>query len=239
MDNSSHLRRDLLALADPEKAKILQGFFKTGIGTYGEGDCFVGITVPKIRSFAKKVGRIPLSDLEPLFQDNIHECRLFVLLNLVEQFRVSKNEDERKALYEFYLSNTGFINNWDLVDLSAYQIVGMYLRQKDRAPLYRLAKSSSIWEQRIAIVGTWKYIREKDFQDTLKIARILLLNEYDLIRKAVGWMLREVGKQDKETLIDFLKENYSVMPRTMLRYAIERLSPEEKSFFMKTKAKTK
>ena len=150
----------------------------------------------------------------------------------VAQFPKS-DERRRKRIFDLYLSNTDKINNWDLVDLSAYQIVGEYLRDKDRTPLYRLAESGYLWEQRISIVATWKYIRERQFEDTLYLADKLLQHPHDLIQKAVGWMLREVGKRDKTVLLHFLKSRYQIMPRTMLRYAIEKFSPEERAFFMK------
>ena len=154
------------------------------------------------------------------------------LLIWVAQFPKS-DEQRRKGIFDLYLSNTDKINNWDLVDLSAYQIVGEYLRDKDRTPLYRLAESGYLWEQRISIVATWKYIREKQFEDTLHLADKLLRHPHDLIQKAVGWMLREVGKRDKTVLLHFLESRYQIMPRTMLRYAIEKFSPEERAFFMK------
>lgn len=192
----------------------------------------VGIPVPKTRSVAKRYVHIAPEDVLPLLSDDIHECRLLALLIWVAQFPKS-DEQRRKGIFDLYLSNTDKINNWDLVDLSAYQIVGEYLRDKDRTPLYRLAESGYLWEQRISIVATWKYIREKQFEDTLHLADKLLRHPHDLIQKAVGWMLREVGKRDKTVLLHFLESRYQIMPRTMLRYAIEKFSPEERAFFMK------
>lgn len=232
MDIARNMREQLLGLADPEKAKVLQGFFKTVKGSYGESDKFVGIPVPKTRAIAKQYVHVEPEDVLPLLSDAVHECRLLALLVWVAQFPKS-DEQRRKRIFDLYLSNTDKINSWDLVDLSAYQIVGEYLRDKDRAPLHRLAESGHLWEQRISIVATWKYIREKRFEDTLQLADKLLLHSHDLIQKAVGWMLREVGKRDKQLLCDFLETRYTMMPRTMLRYAIEKFSPEERSFFMK------
>lgn len=232
MDIARNMREHLLESADPDKAKVLQGFFKTAKGSYGEGDIFAGIPVPKTRAVAKQYIHVDPEDVLPLLSDAVHECRLLALLVWVAQFPKS-NEDRKKRIFDLYLSNTDKINNWDLVDLSAYQIVGEYLKDKDHAPLYRLAESDYLWEQRISIVATWKYIRERKFEDTLQLADKLLQHPHDLIRKAVGWMLREVGKRDKQLLWDFLETRYTMMPRTMLRYAIEKFSPEERSFFMK------
>ncbi len=233
MSVAQEMRDHLLTLADPAKALVLQGFFKTAKGAYGEGDRFAGIPVPKTRSVAKLYVRsVDPEDVLPLLSDAIHECRLLALLVWVGQF--SKGDESlRERIYNLYLSNTDKINNWDLVDLSAYQIVGEYLANKDRAPLYRLAESGNLWEQRISIVATWKYIREGRFDDTLCLADKLLQHPHDLIQKAVGWMLREVGKRDKDVLCRFLELRYSVMPRTMLRYAIEKFTPEERAFFMR------
>ena len=211
---------------------MLQGFFKTAKGAYGEGDKFVGIPVPKTRSVAKQYVYVAPEDVLPLLSDAVHECRLLALLIWVAQFPKS-DKLRRKRIFDLYLSNTDKINNWDLVDLSAYQIVGEYLRDKDHTPLYRLAESGYLWEQRISIVATWKYIREKQFEDTLYLADKLLQHPHDLIQKAVGWMLREVGKRDKAVLLHFLESRYQIMPRTMLRYAIEKFSPEERAFYMK------
>lgn len=232
MSIAKEIRESLLVFADPEKASVLQGFFKTAKGAYGEGDKFVGIPVPKTRSVAKQYVYVAPEDVLPLLSDAVHECRLLALLIWVAQFPKS-DELRRKRIFDLYLSNTDKINNWDLVDLSAYQIVGEYLRDKDRTPLYRLAESGYLWEQRISIVVTWKYIREKQFEDTLYLADKLLQHPHDLIQKAVGWMLREVGKRDKAVLLHFLESRYQIMPRTMLRYAIEKFSPEERAFYMK------
>ena len=231
MSIAKEIRESLLVFADPEKASVLQGFFKTAKGAYGEGDKFVGIPVPKTRSVAKQYVYVAPEDVLPLLSDAVHECRLLALLIWVAQFPKS-DKLRRKRIFDLYLSNTDKINNWDLVDLSAAQIVGGYLEEQDHTPLYRLAQSSLIWEQRISIVSTWQWIRKGRFDDTLAIADILLYNKHDLIRKAVGWMLREVGKKDKIRLCTFLDTRYRDMPRTMLRYAIEKFSPEERRHYM-------
>lgn len=233
---AQEMRERLLEFADPDKALVLKGFFKTAKGSYGEGDVFVGIPVPKTRSIAKQYVHVAPEDVLPLLSDSIHECRLLALLIWVAQFPKS-NEVRRKEIFELYMSNTDKINNWDLVDLSAYQIVGEYLKDKDRTPLYRLAESGCLWEQRISIVATWTYIRAGRFEDTLCLTDKLLQHPHDLIQKAVGWMLREVGKRDKSVLLNFLESRYKVMPRTMLRYAIEKFSPEERISFMKKDGK--
>jgi 3-methyladenine DNA glycosylase AlkD len=216
----------LRSLADPEVAAILARFFKTGPGQYGEGDRFIGVTVPVIRTVAKEFKGLPLPEIECLLHSDIHEERLLALVILVGQFE--KGDDAtKKQIYALYLANTRHINNWDLVDLSAPQIVGVYLEGRSRRPLDRLAKLASLWERRISILATHWFIRHGDFADTLKIAEKLLGDKEDLIHKAVGWMLREVGKRDVAVLEEFLAEPCQVMPRTMLRYAIERF-PEEK-----------
>jgi 3-methyladenine DNA glycosylase AlkD len=219
---------DLKKLANPAKAKILQGFFKTGEGQYGEGDVFYGVTVPQTRTVAAKHAKAAtLADAGELLHSKIHEERLAALLILVHQFQ-REGDSDKKRIYEFYLKNAGRVNNWDLVDLSAPKIVGAYLQGKDKAVLRRLARSKNIWERRIAIVATFHFIYYGDAKDALEIAEILLHDKHDLIQKAVGWMLREVGKRcSQEELEGFLRTHGKEMPRTMLRYAIERL-PEAK-----------
>lgn len=218
------LRKELNSHATPQKARILQGFFKTGPGQYGEGDIFIGVTVPQVRAIAKQFLDLPARDLTQLFHSKIHEERLLALVILVLRFARS-DELQQKKIYDFYLKNTRYINNWDLVDLSAKQIVGAYLIDRDKTVLYRLAKSPLLWERRIAIISTFYFIERKHFEDTFGIARILLKDQHDLIHKAVGWMLREVGKKDQVAEEKFLFELYRHMPRTMLRYAIERFPP--------------
>lgn len=212
------LRADLKKLANPAKAKILARFFKTGPGEYGEGDIFLGITVPDSRKLVRQYWHLPLSDITELLKSPIHEERLIALLILVAQFPQSP-----KLIYDTYLKSTKFINNWDLVDLSAPKIVGDYLLSKPNAILFKLAKSKNLWERRIAILSTFAFIYQGNPQPTLRISGLLLGDKEDLIHKAVGWMLREVGKRiSQQTLTDFLNLNYRRMPRTMLRYAIER-----------------
>ena len=213
-------------LVDPEQATFLQRFFKTGKGQYGEGDVFYGIKVPQTRQIAKAFKQISFAELIKVLKHPVHEIRLCGLMILVEQFKKTKEED-RKKIVDFYLSNTQYINNWDLVDLSCYHILGTYLLDKPRDILYSLAESSNMWEQRIAIVGTWAFIRKNEFEDTLAISKMLLNHRQDLIHKAIGWMLREIFKRDETVVLDFIEAHYSQMPRTALRYAIEKL-PEEK-----------
>ena len=224
------IKRDLKKVADEEKAKILQGFFKTGPGQYGEGDVFLGVSVPNIRKVAKgAVERLSLNDVKKLLSSKVHEKRLVALLILIEKYKKDKD-----VVYDFYLENVKCVNNWDLVDLSAPNIVGDYLlERKDRKILYRLAKSDNLWEKRIAIVSTFAFIRDGQFSDTLKISKILLKDKHDLIHKAVGWMLREVGKRDEKLLKKFLRDNYSGIPRTTLRYAIERFEEGERLGFLR------
>ncbi len=225
------LKKDLLKAANPEKAKILQRFFKTGQGEYGEGDLFLGITVPEQRKIAKKYKELTFNEIQDLLNSKFHEHRLVSLLILIEKYKKSK---DKKQIFDFYLANTKNINNWDLVDLSCHKIIGDYLLDKDRAILYKLANSSALWEKRISIISTFAFINNKEYEDSFKIAEILLNDEHDLIHKAVGWMLREVGKrisQEKEE--EFLKKHYNKMPRTMLRYAIERFDERKKQFYLK------
>ena len=216
----------LRTLADPEVAAVSTRFFKTGPGEYGEGDVFIGIRVPAIRKVAKDFKGLPAAEVECLLHSKIHEERLLALMILVTQFEKA-DKAARRQIYDLYLANTRYINNWDLVDLSAPQIIGGFLETRSRRPLYRLAKSASLWERRISIVATHWFIRHGDFVDTIRLAERLLGGKEDLIHKAVGWMLREVGKRDVTVLEEFLGQHCRVMPRTMLRYAIERF-PEKK-----------
>jgi 3-methyladenine DNA glycosylase AlkD len=225
MSTSTALQSRLLSLANPQHAAVLARFFKTGPGQYGEGDIFIGVKVPILRKLAKEFQTLPLPEVECLLHSEIHEARLVALLILIMQ--AAKADKARKVIYDLYLANTKHINNWDLVDLSAPNIVGAYLEKRSRRPLYRLARSSSLWERRISILATFHFIRLGDFDDTLSIAEILVGDKQDLIHKAVGWMLREVGKRDLATEEGFLQLHYQIMPRTMLRYAIEKF-PERK-----------
>ncbi len=228
----TQLKKDLRKLANPEKAKFVARYFKTGKGEYGEGDVFLGITVPEQRKIAKKYPSLSLKDLQKLLDSKIHEERLVSLMILRIKYQKAK-EEQKKEIYEFYLRNTKNINNWDLIDDSSGRIVGDYLKDKDKSILYKLAKSKSIWEKRIAMLATYPYIKNKEFRDALVIADILLQDKHDLIQKAVGWMLREIGKRDQKVEEVFLKKYYKIMPRTMLRYAIEKFPLEKRKFYLK------
>jgi 3-methyladenine DNA glycosylase AlkD len=218
-----NLRDDLKLYTNPQKAEGLKRFFKTGKGQYGEGDIFLGLQVPDSRKIVRKYAGIPLEDTLFLLNSKIHEERLIALLIMVEKFKRA-DEAGKETLYKKYLENTQYINNWDLVDLSADKIVGSYLFDKPKDILYSLAISEDLWERRIAILSTFDFIKKGAYKETLKIAKILLNDSHDLIHKAVGWMLREVGKRcSQEVLEQFLIINYKQMPRTMLRYSIERL----------------
>jgi 3-methyladenine DNA glycosylase AlkD len=219
-------QKQLRALASPETAAILQRFFKTGKGQYGEGDVFLGIKVPPLRALAKEHRDAGLDVIAALLHSRFHEERMFALL-LLMQFYQQASEKDQAAAYDLYLANTPYINNWDLVDVSAPRIVGRHLLERPRKVLHQLARSSLLWERRIAILSTLYFIHYDDFDDTLRIAKTLLQDKHDLMHKAVGWMLREVGKRDLAAEENFLKQHYHDMPRTMLRYAIERF-PETK-----------
>jgi 3-methyladenine DNA glycosylase AlkD len=216
---------------------ILRRFFKTGPGEYGDGDFFLGITVPALRNFAKLCHKTTISETARLLRSRVHEERLLALLLLITVF--SKGDQSVKMrIYALYLKNTRYINNWDLVDLSAPAIVGRYLSDKSRKPLYDLARSGDLWERRIAVLATFHFIKENDFSDTLNIAGILLPDRHDLIQKSVGWMLREIGKRDIEAEERFLRRHYKHMPRTMLRYAIERFPEKKRQAYLKGVAQT-
>ena len=230
MANTAQLKRELKKLADPEQAKTLQRFFKTGKKGYGEGDVFLGIKVPVQRKVAKKYD-FSLREIEELLHSKIHEHRLTSLFILIHRYQRADG-NEKKKIFDLYLKNTKYINNWDLVDLSAPNIVGDYLLDKSKNILYKLAKSKNIWEKRISVLSTYTFIRANKFGDTLKIAGILLKDKHDLIHKAVGWMLREVGKRNRAAEEKFLKKHYKQMPRTMLRYAIEKFDNKKKKFYM-------
>lgn len=218
---ASDICRRLRALGDREKAEVLQRFFKTGKGEYAEGDVFVGLRVPEIRRLAKEHHGLPLAEIIHLLHSPIHEARLLALFILVRAYRQGDPVLQRK-IFNLYLKNTRFINNWDLVDASAEHIVGPYLKDRPRSPLHALAASDLLWDRRISIMATFHYIKRGEFAETLHIAERLLRDPEDLIHKAVGWMLREIGKRDRPTEEAFLKRHYRGMPRTMLRYAIEK-----------------
>lgn len=230
--NSQQIISDLEALGNPEKAAHLSHFFKTGKGQYGEGDLFLGVTVPEQRNIAKKYHSADFAVLKELISSPWHEVRLTGLLILVHQFTKNKQEDFRQSCVDFYLSQTPYINNWDLVDLTCYKLLGVWLTGKDRQLLYQLAESPNMWEQRIAIVTCMHFVRQGDFKDCLAISDKLLHHKHDLIHKAVGWLLRETGKKDRQTLIDFLQPRYQQMPRTMLRYAIEHFPEDERKGYL-------
>ena len=222
----NNLRKDLNLYASPQKAAVLKRFFKTGEGQYGEGDIFLGLQVPDSRKIVRKYADISLDNTLQLLRSKIHEERLIALLIMVEKSRCAE-ESGKEILFKKYLENTQYINNWDLVDLSADKIVGSYLFEKPKDILYSLAASENLWERRIAILATFDFIKKGFYEDTLRIVKIVLNDTHDLIHKAAGWMLREIGKRcSQEVLEQFLLANYKQMPRTMLRYAIERL-PED------------
>ncbi len=229
------LIQELKQAADPIKEKVYKRFFKTGKGEYGEGDKFLGITVPLTREISKQYQNLSLNNLQVLLESKVHEHRLSALMILRFQYEKAlrlASLAQCKQIVLFYLSNTKKINNWDLVDLSSHYILGDWLIDKDRKILYKLARSADLWEKRIAIISTFAFIRNNQFEDTLKISEILMNDKHDLIHKAVGWALREVGKKDKKTEIEFLNKYYKTMPRTMLRYAIEKFSDQERKFYL-------
>ncbi len=243
-NNLSKLKSDLKKLSNPEKAKNYQWFFKTGKGEYGEGDKFIGLTMPQIRSVIKNYTDLSLVDIQELLNSKIHEFRMAGVLILVKKYKQSTDNNQQSIIYKFYLKNTKNINNWDLVDLSAPNIVGEYLLDKDpstssgpdgRKILYKLAQSKNLWEKRIAIISTLIFIKNNQFDDTIKISKMLLNDKHDLIHKAVGWMLREVGKRDKKTLIKFLDKHAGQMPRVMLRYSIEKFEEKERKYYLNKK----
>ena len=222
----------LQALSDAEKREIFPKFFKAGKGEYGEGDRFLGVTVPNIRAIAKLHKDISIEEIRELIQSEWHEVRLCALIIMVEK---SKKKDEalRKELFNLYLSQTKRINNWDLVDLSCRFIIGEYLLDKSRDILYQLAQSSLLWDNRIAIVSTYAFIRKGQLEDTYALSDLMMQHPHDLMHKAIGWMLREAGKRDSERLYDYVMSHRADMPRTMLRYAIEKFSPKERAILMK------
>ena len=222
----------LETFADEPTAVILRRFFKTGPGEYGEGDRFRGIRVPELRKLCKEFRHAGVEVISALLDSPWHEDRMLALLLLIERYRAS-SEQGREALYAFYCSRTGRVNNWDLVDVTCPHIVGRHLETRDRTPLYRFAESPSLWERRIALVSTFHFIRQGDFRDTLALAERLLADPEELLHKATGWMLREVGKRDQSVLEAFLDGYATVMSRTALRYAIERLPEAQRLAYLK------
>jgi 3-methyladenine DNA glycosylase AlkD len=219
-------------LADSGIAEHSQRFFKTGVGEYGYGDKFLGIRVPVLRKAVKLFQDTVIVEITKLLKSEYHEVRLFSLLLLVHQFSRA-GEDKRERIYNLYLKHTKYINNWDLVDSSAHYIVGVWLNDKDRSVLYELVQSKQLWERRIAIMSTFYFIKNGQFNDTLKLSKILINDSEDLIQKAVGWMLREIGNRDIEVEEKYLKQYYKKMPRTMLRYSIEKFSKECRQAYLK------
>lgn len=223
--------KELKKQGSPQKAKVLGWFFKTKEGQYGYGDIFYGVTVPQQRILAKKYISLPFPDIAKLLAHNVHECRLTALLILVQKYQKAE-KSEQKKIASFYIKNRKNINNWDLVDLSAPNILGTYLLTENRDILYKLAGSKNLWDRRIAIVSTYTFIKNNQFEDTARIAEVLLSDTHDLIHKACGWMLREVGKKSLPTEEAFLKKHAICMPRTMLRYAIEKFPEEKRKKYM-------
>jgi DNA alkylation repair enzyme len=222
----------LQALSNAEKREIFPRFFKAGKGEYGEGDRFLGVTVPNVRAIAKQHKDIALAEIQELIQSEWHEVRLCALLIMVEKSK-KKDETLRQQLFDLYLSQTDRINNWDLVDLSCRFIIGEYLLDKSRDILYQLAQSPLLWDNRIAIVSTYAFIRKGQLEDTYALSDLMMQHPHDLMHKAIGWMLREAGKRDSERLYDYVMSHRADMPRTMLRYAIEKFSPKERAILMK------
>ncbi len=225
------LKNSLKTLAEPKRAEVLLRFFQTQKGGYGEGDKFLGVTVPNQRRVAKKFDTLTSPDLKKLLQSSIHEHRLTSLFIMIHQFERG-NHKQKKQLIDLYKKNLRYVNNWDLVDSSAPYLLGNFLRTRSKNILYQYARSPNLWRRRVGILSTFGFIKQGEYKDALAIAIILLNDEHDLIHKAVGWMLREIGKRDKEELVAFLDKHYDTMPRTMLRYAIEKLNQKERAHYM-------
>lgn len=233
MGDLNLIRDQVLRNRDDERARILFKYFKAEKGEYGEGDIFLGVKVPILRKISKKYHRdIGIEDVESLLIDPIHEYRFLALVILMDKYKAIKASEDKKQLIDLYLRNTKYINNWDLVDISAYNLLGEYLVDRDRSILYELVGSENMWEQRIAIISTLAFIKKGDYGDILNISRLLMNHPHHLIHKALGWMLREVGKRDFEVEYEFLRENYKNMPRTMLRYSIERFDQDIRKDFL-------
>ena len=224
---------EIRALADKERAVHSKKFFKTGKGEYGYGDIFLGVRTPQIRLIAKKNISISTTEMKTLIKSKYHEERLLGLIILANKYSKDKDEKVRNQLYKIYVSSFKYVNNWDLVDVTCPHVIGKHLMDKERSILYSWARSEDLWTKRIAIVSTHWFIRKNDLDDTFKIAEILLNDEHDLIHKAVGWMLREAGKRDLEKEEIFLKKHYKNMPRTMLRYSIEKFPEPKRQKYLK------
>lgn len=230
--------RAIRSKASKKRAKLLSTYFQTQPGGYGEGDVFLGLTVPQLRALVKEFRTLPLAETEQLLRSRFHEERVFAVMLWSEQF-AKGSPIERRAIYQAYLRNRRYVNNWDLVDGSAPYIVGSFLHERSRAPLYRLARSKSLWDRRIAVVATWHFIRNQDFTDIQKLAELLMEDPHHLMHKAIGWMLREMGKRDEAELHKFLRKHAARMPRTALRYSLERLSPQHRAFYMSRKRESR
>lgn len=228
----AQLRKEARGMASKKRAETNKWFFKTDKGGYGEGDLFMGLTMPQQRALAKKYKDMSLSNAVKLLHSKTHEERAMALIIMIHHFQ-SGDEVTKKKVYQTYLKETAYINNWDLVDISSYQIVGTYLLDRSSKKLDQLAKSRDLWEKRIAIVSTFAFIRKGRLDETIRIAKILVNDNHDLIHKAVGWMLREVGKKDVKVLEKFLKQHYETMPRTMLRYALEKFSETKRKRYLR------
>ena len=235
MNTAEDVKRAMQKVASAEKAKIAMRFFKTGEGQYGFGDQFIGIIVPQQRVISRKF-ELNLKEMQKLLESPVHEHRLVALFILIKNNKKLKDEKSKKEIFDFYLRNTQYINSWDLIDLSAEKIMGEFLidkSSKEKEIIYKFAKSESVWERRIAMLTTFQFIKNKKFEDTFKIAEILMNDKHDLIHKAVGWMLREIGKRDQNAEEKFLMKHYKKMPRTMLRYAIEKFDQKKREFYMR------
>jgi 3-methyladenine DNA glycosylase AlkD len=231
--STEKLKAELIAAGSETKARELSRFFKTGKGEYGEGDKFIGVTVPANRAITRRYLHLPTAQLAELLRSEIHEVRLSALIGMVEQYKSRHTSDmQRQEIVDTYIANTRHINNWDLVDLSVYNIIGAHLLHRDRSLLYRWAHSELLWEQRMAIVATMWFIRHGEYDDTIRLAELLCHHPHDLMQKAVGWLLREVGKRDMTRFTNFLDKHYTTLPRTLLRYAIEKFPPELRKHYM-------
>lgn len=232
--NADHIIEHMKSLGDSSQIPVLSRFFKTAKGEYGEDDIFLGIRVPVTRKQIKLCTTLELNEIEKLLHSSFHECRLLALLTLVALFKQKKSSESFKhEIIKLYLRNSYYVNNWDLVDSSAHYLLGPWLEDKDRSILIDLAHSSCIWERRISIMATFHFIKQNNFEDTFKISDILLNDKHDLIHKAVGWMIREVGNKNKSAEINYLSKRYKKMPRTMLRYAIEKFSKDERANYLR------
>ncbi len=232
-ESASAVKAALEQVASAERAAVSPRYFKAGLGEYAEGDKFIGVTVPDQRKIAARFRELPRKEVERLLENCYHECRLTGLFILVSQFGRAKTESDRKSIYEFYLDHLDCVNNWDLVDSSAPPIVGSFLLEKSHQPLFKLARARHLWKNRVAMISTLYFIKQGQPATTLALAEFLIKHPHDLIHKAVGWMLREVGDTNRKLLLTFLEQHVSQMPRTMLRYAIEKLPETQRQSFLR------